>query len=54
MGAAEIILALVQGARIAMEVVEKYQKGDLTDEQLMVEWEAMKGRLGAVSDRIRA
>ena len=53
MGAAEIILALVQAGRLSLELVEKYQRGELTDEQLQAEWDAMRQRLGGVSARIQ-
>lgn len=54
MGTAEIILAFIQTGRLALEIVEKYQRGELTEEQLQVAWDTMKVRLGAVSERIRS
>lgn len=54
MSPAAIILAALQAARLAIELVEQYNKGDLTDEQLQVQWAAMRTRLGSVSERIRS
>ena len=53
MGTAEIILALIQAARLSMEILEKHQRGQLSDEELAAAWAAMQTRLNSVSERIR-
>ena len=54
MSAAEIILALVQAGRLSLEIVEKYQRGNMTEEELQVAWKNMQVRLGDISDRVQA
>lgn len=54
MPAAQIILALLQTSRIAIELVEKHRRGDMTDEELMAAWAEMQTRLRSASDEIRS
>jgi len=54
MGAAQIILALLQVSRLGIEIVEKYQRGEMTEEELDVAWKSMQLRLEAASARVQA
>lgn len=42
---AQQILALVQVGKFALEVVETYQQGDMTEEQLANAWQQLRDRL---------
>lgn len=54
MTAAEISLALLQLARLALDAYARYQQGELTDEQLKVEWASMQARLQPIYEKIKA
>jgi len=41
----ELILALIQASRFALEVAERYGRGELTEEEARAEWARVRERV---------
>lgn len=54
MPAAATALTILQFTRIGLELLEKYQRGEISEEELDKRWLAMQSRLGSASDEIRS
>ena len=46
----ETILALVQVLRFGVDTMERYTKGEMTDEEVAAEWASLQIRLGQAND----
>ena len=46
----ETILALVQLLRFGVDTMERYTKGEMTDEEVAAEWASLQTRLGQANN----
>lgn len=46
----ETILALVQLLRFGIDTMERYTKGEMTDEEVAAEWASLQTRLGQANN----